>query len=301
MSGIRDNLTGQRLSLVRAVFANFDLTGTRKASITEIVESFTPQKHPDVRYGKSSARSLISQFTTALFRLTNGEDEIPAEMFEQYYANISTFIDSDDEFEDLIKSSYDIDFTPPPPPEFRMRHGKVSTVHLSASNHGNIVNWNQRPSKLESRAQRDINRTQSVQERNTFNFNEWASNNNNNGNDSLEGQSSLFQMKRRGEMSNNAPSQGNMIEWDTSTSPKPGIHEPLPQHLSSSHQRKKYEEDLESNYERHPTELRRRNLNPRVHANLHGECPFGLTPEEQSRQNQTPSSNKPVSLADMLG
>jgi hypothetical protein len=290
---------------------NFDATGTRRALVADIMDSFEPSQHPEVLEGHITARVAFQQLARALERYADEEGFITAEDFEDYFSNLSSFIESDQAFEQMIRGTFRVDFTPAPPPEYRVYHGQIQPVHLSATNHGNIVTWQQRPSKLEERANSRVHRTQSVQERHNYIVTDWSS--------QKEEPEDNMNIKRKKFMDGGGPlanlSEAGAFVWDDSEARrKQKKNKSMFSTLSTQtnaeiarlsvrgHQE---EEEKKEDFgfirrSQHPLDLRPRVLNERVKQNLHGHCPFDVETSNGLEQKQEDRNLKPKSLSDFL-
>jgi len=150
---IRGDIPAQRLRLVRQAFTALDKTGTNCINTDDLRAVYDPTHHPDVLAGKITVDAALVQVLDAF---DSGEKDgvIDFGEFLEYYANLSSSIVDNSEFERMLTTAWNLEHLPPPPAMYsRKKDGSVVTKPLAGQNHGDILNWNQQPSQLEHRQQ----------------------------------------------------------------------------------------------------------------------------------------------------
>ena len=148
---IRGDLNSFRAQLVRQAFQKLDKTGNGIVDIDDLRGVFDPSKHPDVQDGKITPDQALVQVLDA-FDQGDKDGKVTREEFEEYYKSLSAGIDRDEYFSQMIKTAWQLEAMPPPPPAYMKRKGVTSTLPVAGQSHGDILNWNQQPSELETRS-----------------------------------------------------------------------------------------------------------------------------------------------------
>jgi len=152
MAVVRGELPPQRLRLIRQAFQVLDKTGTQTIDLEDVKQVYDPSNHPDVMSGSMSPDEALMQFLDT-FDGHDHDGHVSFDEFMDYYSNVSASVDDDDTFECMLKTEWNLDDMPPPPPAFsRGRNGKLVSKPMAGQTHGDIINWNQQPSKLEQRS-----------------------------------------------------------------------------------------------------------------------------------------------------
>jgi Ca2+-binding EF-hand superfamily protein len=90
--------------------------------MTDIGSCYQPKNHPDVKYGRTTVSTLLSDFFETFNTVTNN-GYVTLEQFLEYYAN-AAFYESDQEFEESMGAVWKVDNTT----------GNNSSVGNSSSN-----------------------------------------------------------------------------------------------------------------------------------------------------------------------
>ena len=97
----------RRKALVQMAFDVIDRDGSGTLDITDIMDVYDVTKHPDFLTRKKTKEKILSEFLdhlTAGRTKTNGI--VTRQGFEDYYANISASVDSDDYFELMMRNAW---------------------------------------------------------------------------------------------------------------------------------------------------------------------------------------------------
>ncbi|GMH53862.1 hypothetical protein TrRE_jg1605, partial [Triparma retinervis] len=152
MGVVRGELPPQRLRLIRQAFQVLDKTGTQTIDLEDVKMIYDPSRHPDVQSGSMSPDECLMQFLDT-FDSHDHDGHVTFDEFLDYYSNISASVDDDGAFDGMLRTEWNLDEMPPPPPSFsRGRNGNLVAKPVAGQTHGDILNWNQQPSKLEQRA-----------------------------------------------------------------------------------------------------------------------------------------------------
>ena len=153
--GIRGDLHSACKKYVRFAYSKIDLADDEKVSILDLLNLANTAYHPDVRRGLCTDRQAVSYLSVA-FDQTNyyAEDRnnsgfITYQMFESYFANLATFIESDENFVEMMKGMWSLgDHLPPQ----HLKKSKNSDTKnpLAIQSNGDIIIWRQQQSILEN-------------------------------------------------------------------------------------------------------------------------------------------------------
>lgn len=102
---MRGPMNEGRKEVVRKVFKALDYDQDGHISIAEIYAKFTAADHPEVKNGTFTADQLLRGFLTT-WDATHKAGLVSFGEFMDYYQGISAFVDSDDMFEAILRSSW---------------------------------------------------------------------------------------------------------------------------------------------------------------------------------------------------
>ena len=109
---VREPLSSERREVVEEVFKFIDEDGSGQVDIEEIKAKYDVQKHPDVVQCKRTAEVVLNDFIETLeahHNVTHGHEAqglVCVDEFLDYYTNVSAQIESDAEFESLLKFTW---------------------------------------------------------------------------------------------------------------------------------------------------------------------------------------------------
>lgn len=112
---IRGPLNANRKSNVNKAFDVLDKDGNGFLDINDVRGVYTAAYHPDVKAGKKTEQQVLHEFLETFeishnIRNSNAPDHIVTrEEFEEYYANVSASIDSDDYFAAMMNAVWNLD------------------------------------------------------------------------------------------------------------------------------------------------------------------------------------------------
>jgi Ca2+-binding EF-hand superfamily protein len=156
IKGICGHINARRLGLIRLAFSSLDRYNEGKLSLELLSDKYYPVNHPDVLRGRMSEREAMKDLMH-VFTAQQEEDDgkVADDIFEDYFVQLSTFVDSDDDFERFIRTAFSLDARAPPP-SLRLNRGKgINGVEVPRSMqvHGDLITWNQEASKMENESQ----------------------------------------------------------------------------------------------------------------------------------------------------
>ena len=112
---IRGPLSANRKSYIAKAFNIMDKDGNGFLDINDIRGVYSASFHPDVKSGRKTEQQVLQEFLETFeiahnIRNNNAPDHIVTkEEFEEYYANVSASIDTDDYFAAMMTSAWNLD------------------------------------------------------------------------------------------------------------------------------------------------------------------------------------------------
>eukprot|EP00455_Lapot_gusevi_P039595 TRINITY_DN4440_c0_g2_i1.p1 TRINITY_DN4440_c0_g2~~TRINITY_DN4440_c0_g2_i1.p1 ORF type:complete len:208 (+),score=95.13 TRINITY_DN4440_c0_g2_i1:86-709(+) len=112
LRGLRGELNGVRLAVVQAAFAKFDADGNGTITIADIRANYDASHDPRVIRGEKTADEVFAEFLNAFEggaanAARNGT--ITRAEFEDYYKDISSSLDDDNYFVEMIKRCWKLE------------------------------------------------------------------------------------------------------------------------------------------------------------------------------------------------
>jgi hypothetical protein len=96
-----------RREMVRHAFNKFDKYQNDSADPEELIYGFDGKNHPEVVQGMKTPADVFREFLSS-FDVSGGGNIIYYKDFESYYCNVSACVEHDEEFEQVICSSWGI-------------------------------------------------------------------------------------------------------------------------------------------------------------------------------------------------
>ena len=105
---MRTPLSARRLAIVQKAFLNFDRSKTGSVDIRNLKQEFRADSNPLVIDGRSSVEEMTSEFCTNFdeHHSLYGGYSVSLQEFVEFYADVSSCIDSDDYFVALVTASW---------------------------------------------------------------------------------------------------------------------------------------------------------------------------------------------------
>lgn len=96
------------MAMVRKAFLKFDANGDGHISAADLKGIYNCQMHPKVQNGELTEDEVFLEFLQN-FGDRNRDGKIQASEWEEYYAAVSSSIDNDDHFVQLMKAAWRLD------------------------------------------------------------------------------------------------------------------------------------------------------------------------------------------------
>lgn len=112
---IRGPLSENRKSYITKAFNIMDKDGNGYVDINDLRGVYSASSHPDVKSGKKTEQQVLQEFLETFeishnIRNNAAPDHIVTkEEFEEYYANVSASIDSDEYFAAMMTAAWNLD------------------------------------------------------------------------------------------------------------------------------------------------------------------------------------------------
>eukprot|EP00826_Nyctotherus_ovalis_P006571 TRINITY_DN1156_c0_g2_i3.p1 TRINITY_DN1156_c0_g2~~TRINITY_DN1156_c0_g2_i3.p1 ORF type:complete len:592 (+),score=134.30 TRINITY_DN1156_c0_g2_i3:690-2465(+) len=112
---IRGRLNENRKYWVDRAFKALDSDGSREVTVADIEKKYNARMHPDVKAGKCTEEEVFTEFLETFEThhniIVGGKPDgiVTMEEFEEYYANVSASIDTDEYFEVMMKNAWRLD------------------------------------------------------------------------------------------------------------------------------------------------------------------------------------------------
>jgi Ca2+-binding EF-hand superfamily protein len=104
--GVRPAMSMARRDLVLQAYQLIDRNCDGNVTVAELKGLYDPSKHPDVLIGKSTSDEVIVAFMASWDK--DGDQQVRMEEFQEYYADLSAEIDSDEYFELMMRNTWHI-------------------------------------------------------------------------------------------------------------------------------------------------------------------------------------------------
>lgn len=107
LRGLRGTMAKQRILLVKEAFNRADKTGDGVVTWEDVKDTYDTSQHPEVMAGRMSPKEALMEFMK-VFEEGEADGVINWHEFLSYYKDLSAGIDSDDEFELMIRNAWHI-------------------------------------------------------------------------------------------------------------------------------------------------------------------------------------------------
>jgi hypothetical protein len=172
---LRGDLSRKRMAILFTAFRKLDRNGVHNITIDKFLAGYNPSSHPDIARGAKTEdmvlTSIINAFNVKVNQsfmsyvnvfffiyyyniiIQRNEDLVSKTQFDDYFSNLSTYYDNDDDFVAMVCQAFNIDKnSKAPPPDFRLGKGaERDMTPMGKQVHGDYITWNQEPSSIESR------------------------------------------------------------------------------------------------------------------------------------------------------
>ena len=106
--GIRGAPNATRMAIIDKAFQKFDQDGNGVVNSSDLRVVYDTSQHPKVQSGEMTEEEVFVQFL-ASFGDKNGDGVITKEEWNDYYAAVSSNIDNDNHFVQLMKAAWKIE------------------------------------------------------------------------------------------------------------------------------------------------------------------------------------------------
>ena len=93
-----------REDVVDAAFRRFDVDQTGETELAPMQDAYDATQHPDCRAGRKSAVQVLREFVRKVD--VSGNGMVRRELFRDYYMELSTSIEDDEQFEEIVHLSW---------------------------------------------------------------------------------------------------------------------------------------------------------------------------------------------------
>lgn len=167
---LRPPVPNARRVYIRNAFIKLDRFNARSVAIDDLVDGFNPNFHVDAVRGIKTPREVVTEMVNS-FDVIKTEGVVSFARFYAYFASLSVFVESDDEFIDMMKNCWNIcDKAPPPFIGVQVAGRKLNTTNsitpVDRQTYGDIISWNQEESQHEintRKSRRDLSLLQQAQ------------------------------------------------------------------------------------------------------------------------------------------
>ena len=106
--GIRGKPNNRRQAMIDKAFLKFDKDGNGYIDANDLKGVYNAQMHPKVQRGEMTEEQVFMEFL-GNFNDKNKDGKVDREEWNEYYAAVSSSIDNDDHFVQLMKSAWKLD------------------------------------------------------------------------------------------------------------------------------------------------------------------------------------------------
>lgn len=102
---IRGAIAQQRADVVDAAFQSIDRGATGSVTLQQLASAYAPENDPDVKLGRKGQQAAL-EAVMEKFKVLSVGGRVAREDFEEYYAIVSTYVESDDYFVNLVATTW---------------------------------------------------------------------------------------------------------------------------------------------------------------------------------------------------
>ncbi|EGR32164.1 hypothetical protein IMG5_094270 [Ichthyophthirius multifiliis] len=112
---LQGNISPFRKKLIEQAYLQLDKYGNQQVSLNDIKNSFYSKCHPDVKTAKRTEDEILGEFLETFelhhnLRVGMKEQLVSKQEFHEYYYNVSSTIENDQHFENIIVNTYKVIF-----------------------------------------------------------------------------------------------------------------------------------------------------------------------------------------------
>eukprot|EP00937_MAST-01D_sp_MAST-1D-sp2_P000332 g332.t1 len=108
LNGVREPMSERRRALVREAFRRLDADGNGLIEVSDLVGKYRMDQNPDVLNGRKDEQEVLAEFIDNMSVNQTRHGKVTPEEWMSYYQNVGNNIDSDDEFELMIRNAWHI-------------------------------------------------------------------------------------------------------------------------------------------------------------------------------------------------
>ena len=108
LAGIRGKPNSKRQAMIDKAFLKFDKDGSGIVTAADLKGIYNCSFHPEVKAGKKTCNQVFAEFL-ANFGDKNYDNTISRVEWNDYYAAVSSSLDNDDHFVELMKACWKLD------------------------------------------------------------------------------------------------------------------------------------------------------------------------------------------------
>jgi calcyphosin len=133
-TAIIGEISSTRKQMIMKAFKKLDRSGQGRLAIEVIADNFNPNAHPLVRSQQATPREVKTDLIHFLTSASDQDTNVSYQVFEQYFAALSTAMEDDQKFAQMMIDCFAISADrAPPPPLFKLRKGAQSMTSSSLS------------------------------------------------------------------------------------------------------------------------------------------------------------------------
>lgn len=110
---VRGPMSSHRKSTLKWIFDSLDKDKSGAIDMNDLIDSYNPEDHPDVKARKVKPVEQLKRFIRDFDVGGVPDGKVTMREFENYYAAMSAGIDSDQQFEQIMKSAWNMKGSPP--------------------------------------------------------------------------------------------------------------------------------------------------------------------------------------------
>ena len=105
LTSLRGELSERRRGLIQMAFMKLDKTGEGFVAFEDLISQYNVEWHPKFKSGEMSKKDITEDFMKQWDTVKTGS-KVSYEEFEEYYRDVSASIDTDDNFEQMMRSAW---------------------------------------------------------------------------------------------------------------------------------------------------------------------------------------------------
>ncbi|XP_060084726.1 calcyphosin-like protein [Ylistrum balloti] len=106
ITALRPPLNAQRLSMIDQAFKVMDVTGDGVVTVEDLKLRYNVQFHPKFVSGEWTEEKCLREFLDSFDSEKNKDGVVTDQEFIDYYSGVSSFIDSDQYFEEMMRKCW---------------------------------------------------------------------------------------------------------------------------------------------------------------------------------------------------